>query len=239
MRKIMLIDDEPRIHETMKRLLLQNGYEFCGATEGEEGLALLAQEKPDLLLLDVMLPGVNGFDACRRIREEGRRIPIIFLSAKGDIVDKSVGFRAGGDDYVTKPFDPAEILLRIEANIRRHEDDIDFVRNRNRHDCIRIGEMEVRFDERRILMRGQEVNLTAREFDILAFLASKPEKVFTRNQIQEYIWGKESAQLRTNNVTVFIRKIREKIEHNPSEPEYLVTVQRFGYTIKSPDKLEC
>ena len=124
--KVMLVDDDESLHVLMRRIVEDAGYAFCAAFDGEEGLALLADEKPDLLLLDVMLPGMNGFDLCRWIREEGRRIPIIFLSAKCDIVDKSIGFKAGGDDYVTKPFNATELLLRIEANIRRHKDTIEF-----------------------------------------------------------------------------------------------------------------
>ena len=128
MYKVMVIDDEDNLRQALEQLLVSNGYAFCGARDAESGLELLASEHPDLLLLDVMLPGTNGFDLCARIREQGRRIPVIFLSAKCDIVDKSIGFRAGGDDYVTKPFDSTELLLRIEANIRRHKDTIDFAR---------------------------------------------------------------------------------------------------------------
>ena len=115
---------------------------------------MLAAEKPDLLLLDVMLPGMNGFDLCTRIRAEGRRIPIIFLSAKNDIVDKSIGFRAGGDDYVTKPFDATELILRIEAHIRRHKDTIEFARCTARDGSVTIGDLEVRFDEYQVLVQG-------------------------------------------------------------------------------------
>ncbi|MEG2531137.1 MAG: response regulator transcription factor [Raoultibacter sp.] len=225
----MLIDDEDNLHAAIEKLLVQNGYEFIGAKDGETGLTLLAEEKPDLLLLDVMLPGINGFDLCRQIREAGRRIPIIFLSAKCDIVDKSIGFKAGGDDYVTKPFNATELLLRIEANIRRHKDTIDFARCCNREGIATIGDLEVHFDEYQILVRGKPVSLTTKEFEIVAFLASNPGKVFTRNQIQEYIWGKGEADVKTNSITVFVRKIREKIEENPSEPKYLLTVQRVGY----------
>ncbi|MEG0015108.1 MAG: response regulator transcription factor [Raoultibacter sp.] len=229
MYKVMLIDDEDNLHAAIEKLLVQNGYEFIGAKDGETGLTLLAEEKPDLLLLDVMLPGINGFDLCRQIREAGRRIPIIFLSAKCDIVDKSIGFKAGGDDYVTKPFNATELLLRIEANIRRHKDTIDFARCCNREGIATIGDLEVHFDEYQILVRGKPVSLTTKEFEIVAFLASNPGKVFTRNQIQEYIWGKGEADVKTNSITVFVRKIREKIEENPSEPKYLLTVQRVGY----------
>ena len=186
-------------------------------------MEMLVAERPDLVLLDVMLPGMNGFDLCTRIRGEGRRIPIIFLSAKTDIVDKSIGFRAGGDDYVTKPFDATELLLRIEAHIRRHHDTMEFARCTNRDGSVTIGDLEVRFDE------GKPANLTTKEFEIVAFLATHPGKVFTRGQIQEYIWGEGEADVRSNSITVFVRKIREKIEANPSEPRYLLTVQRVGY----------
>ena len=230
MHKVMLIDDEENLQEAIERLLVQGGYAFCGARDAESGLALLATEKPDLLLLDVMLPGMNGFDLCTRIRAEGRRIPIIFLSAKNDIVDKSVGFKAGGDDYVTKPFNATELLLRIEANIRRHKDTIDFARSHNREGVARIGDLEVRFGEYEVRVKGYVVPLTTKEFEIVSFLAAHPGKVFTRGQIQEYIWGESNDGCKpTNNITVFVRKIREKIEENPSEPKYLLTVQRVGY----------
>lgn len=227
MYKVMLIDDEENLQRAMRELLMSNGYEFCGAANGEEGMKMLSLEHPDLLLLDVMLPGINGFDLCRKIREQGRRIPVIFVSAKSDIVDKGVGFRAGGDDYVTKPFDARELLLRIEANIRRHKDAIEFAHCTNREGIARIGDLEVRFDEYQVFVKGEPVTLTTKEFEIVAFLAANPGKVFTRSQIQEYIWG--DADQKSNSITVFVRKIREKIEENPSEPKYLLTVQRVGY----------
>lgn len=234
--KVLLIDDEENLHIAIKKLLEANGYVYCGARDGEEGLALLASEKPDLVLLDVMLPGINGFDLCHKIREQGRRVPIIFVSAKNDIVDKSIGFKAGGDDYVTKPFDSTELVLRIEANIRRHKDTIEFAHCRNRDGVAKIGDLEVRFDEYKVLVKGKPVPLTTKEFEILAFLAANPGKVFTRGQIQEFIWGEGEADVKSNSITVFIRKIREKIEENPSEPKYLLTVQRVGY--KMADEIE-
>ena len=223
MYKVMVIDDEDNLRQALEQLLVSNGYAFCGARDAESGLELLASEHPDLLLLDVMLPGTNGFDLCARIREQGRRIPVIFLSAKCDIVDKSIGFRAGGDDYVTKPFDSTELLLR------RHKDTIDFARCRNREGVARIGELEVRFGEYEVRVKGRPVALTTKEFEIVAFLAAHPGKVFTRSQIQEYIWGEGEVDAHSNSITVFVRKIREKIEENPSEPKYLLTVQRVGY----------
>lgn len=227
MYKVMLIDDEPILHTAIKELLVANGYAYCGAMNGEEGFALLKGEKPDLLLLDVMLPGVDGFDLCERIRKEGRRIPIIFVSAKSDIVDKRIGFKAGGDDYVTKPFDTTELLLRIEANIRRHQGSFDSAHNQK--GVMRTGDLEIRFDEHEVLVKGEAVRLTAKEFEIVALLAANPGKVFTRDQIQECIWGEGEADPKTNSITVFVRRIREKIEENPSEPTHLITVQRVGY----------
>ena len=229
MYKVMLIDDEESLHVSIEKLLTHAGYEYCGARDAESGMEMLVAERPDLVLLDVMLPGMNGFDLCTRIRGEGRRIPIIFLSAKTDIVDKSIGFRAGGDDYVTKPFDATELLLRIEAHIRRHHDTMEFARCTNRDGSVTIGDLAVRFDEYQVLVKGKPANLTTKEFEIVAFLATHPGKVFTRGQIQEYIWGEGEADVRSNSITVFVRKIREKIEENPSEPKYLLTVQRVGY----------
>ena len=184
MFKVMLIDDEGSIHGAIRKALEHEGYAYCGARDAEEGLALLETEKPDLLLLDIMLPGMNGFDLCGRIRAREREMPIIFLSAKSDIVDKSIGFRAGGDDYVTKPFDIAELLLRIEAHLRRRRDAIEFSRCTVREGTTSIGDLEIRFDAYQVLVKGKPANLTAKEFEIVAFLATYPGKVFTRGQIQ-------------------------------------------------------
>ena len=229
MYKVLLIDDEESVHVIVRTLLEDNGYAYVGARDAASGLAAIEREHPDLLLLDVMLPGKNGFDICSEIRARGRRIPVIFVSAKTDIVDKTVGFRAGGDDYVTKPFDTAELLLRIEAHIRRHKDAVDFAHCTSRDGIAAVGDLEVHFDEYRAYLAGKEISLTTKEFEILSLLIANPGKVFTRGQIQEYIWGKREVDEKSNSITVFIRKIREKIEENPSEPKYLLTVQRVGY----------
>ncbi|WP_139652596.1 response regulator transcription factor [Raoultibacter phocaeensis] len=226
--KIMLIDDDESLHVLIRRLTEEAGYRFCSAYGGEEGLKVLASEKPDLLLLDVMMPGMNGFDVCQTMREGGRRIPIIFLSAKGDIVDKSIGFKAGGDDYVVKPFSSDELLLRIEAHLRRHKSDLAFAKAITREGSNVTGDVEVCFNRYEVRLRGEKVDLTAKEFEILALLAASPGQVFTRAQIFEHIWG-EGSDVDENSITVFIRKIREKIEDNPSQPRYLLTVWRVGY----------
>jgi DNA-binding response OmpR family regulator len=208
---------------------LKNGnYKYIGAFNGEQGLQMLEREKPDLLLLDVMLPGANGFDLCAKIREDGRRIPIIILSAKGDIVDKSIGFKAGCDDYVVKPFNPDELILRIEANLRRHKEDLAFSKAVTRGGKQKIGELEIHFNRYEVFLAGNPVDLTSKEFEILALMMANPGQVFTRGQISEHIWGDDS-KVDENSITVFIRKIREKIEENPSQPHYLLTVWRVGY----------
>lgn len=226
--KIMLIDDDDSIHKLIKRIIEEAGYAFCAAHGGEEGLEVLSQEKPDLLLLDVMMPKMNGFEVCSRMRESGRRIPLIFLSAKGDIVDKSIGFKAGGDDYVVKPFSSEELLLRIEAHLRRHREDLAFAKAVSREGSNTTGDLEIFFNQYEVLLRGEPLDMTAKEFEILALLAANPGQVFTRSQIFEHIWGRES-DVDENSITVFIRKIREKIEDNPSQPKYLLTVWRVGY----------
>lgn len=226
--KIMLIDDDESLHVLVKRLMDDAGYVFCSAYGGEEGLRALAAEKPDLLLLDVMMPGMNGFDVCRQMREAGRRIPVVFLSAKGDIVDKSIGFKAGGDDYVVKPFSSDELMLRIEAHLRRHRDDLAFAKAVTRGGSNKVGDLEILFNQYEVRLRGQVVDLTAKEFEILALLAANPGQVLTRAQIYEHIWG-EGSEVDESSITVFMRKIREKIEDNPSQPRYLLTVWRVGY----------
>ncbi|MBR5474237.1 MAG: response regulator transcription factor [Lachnospiraceae bacterium] len=225
--KIMLIDDDENISLTVKHLMEKDGYEFCCASDGTQVFSMLETEKPDLLILDVMLPGINGFDLCREIREARYQMPIIFLSAKGDIVDKSIGFKAGADDYLSKPFVPQELSLRVEALLRR----VQTVAEESplaRKDVGRFGELEIFFNRYEARIQGKKVDLTSKEFEILAYMAAHPGQVFTRQQILEHIWGKEKDN-DINTITVFIRKIREKIEPNPAKPRYIQTVWRVGY----------
>lgn len=226
--KIMLIDDDAGIHVLMEQLFKSAGYEFCSALGGEEGIAMLSLEHPDLLLLDVMMPGLDGYEVCRRIRAQGRRIPVVFLTAKGDIVDKKTGYGAGGDDYVVKPFSSEELLLRVDAIIRRRRDDMAMQKALNREGSSKIGDLEVLYGSYEVRKRGEKLDLTSKEFEVLALLASNPGQVFTRDQIIEHLWGKEDGS-DTNSITVFVHKIREKIEDDPTKPVYLLTVWRVGY----------
>lgn len=228
MDKIMLIDDDPSLQLALQHLITDEGYDFCCAGDGREGLTLIEQERPDLLLLDVMMPGMNGYDVCTRLRERGHRVPIIFLSAKGDIVDKSIGFKAGGDDYLVKPFDNSELLLRIEAHLRRHKSDLAFARATAQNGYTTVGDLSISFGKYTVEKNRRALDLTSKEFEILALLAANPGQVYTRQQIYEYIWG-EGAVVDANSITVFIRRIREKIEDNASQPKYLLTVWGVGY----------
>ncbi len=234
--KVMFADDDADLRAVVERVMVEDGYTFCGASDGAEALSLFDKERPDLVILDIAMPGVDGFEVCQRLRKRGVRTPVIFLSAKGDIVDKSVGFRSGCDDYLTKPFSPLELSLRVEALLRRSGageggaavtlpcEALPGVSQGHMH----IGELEIDFDGYEVLVDGRPAKLTSKEFEIVALLASSAGKVFTREQILEHIWG-ETAGMDLRSVTVFVRKIREKIEPVPSEPRYLLTVWRVGY----------
>lgn len=232
MFKVMLIDDDESMRVLIEQIARRGGYEFCCAGNGEEGLAMLRAERPDFLILDVMLPDINGFEVCEIIRGEGRKVPIMFLTAKGDIVDKTIGFKAGADDYLVKPFQPEELLLRLNAHLRRRkcEHDRDRATRERRSDVFSVGDLEIHLGKYDVRLRGKSVALSSREIELLEVLASDAGSVFTRDQILEALWGsKEAAD--PNSITVMVRKIREKIEDDPSKPCYLNTVWRIGYKL--------
>ena len=226
--KVLFADDDEGMRTLVGHILEENGYEALIAKDGEEALRLFDQHHPDLVLLDVMMPALDGYEVCGRIRSRGLATPVIMVTAKGDIVDKSIGFKAGGYDYVVKPFSPDELLLRIEAHLRRHKDDLAFAKAVNREGSSTTGDLEVFFNQYEARLHGRKVDLTAKEFEILALLAANPGQVFTRQQIFAHIWGEDS-EVDESSITVFMRKIREKIEENPSQPKYLLTVWRVGY----------
>ena len=237
--KVMFADDDNDLRKVVERIMVEDGYEFCSAGDGTEVLSSIDAERPDIVILDIAMPYMDGFETCRRLRERGVAVPIIFLSAKGDIVDKSVGFRSGCDDYLTKPFSPLELSLRVEALLRRcaavprseaaaGDAASSAPANPGSQGLLRIGDLEIDFDGYEVRRDGQPIKLSSKEFEIVALLASSAGKVFTREQILEHIWG-ESAGMDLRSVTVFVRKIREKLEPVPSDPRYLLTVWRVGY----------
>lgn len=230
MTKVMLIDDDASMQVLIEQIVRRGGYDFCCASNGADGLAMLRAARPDFLILDVMLPDINGFEICEIIRGEGRKVPIMFLTAKGDIVDKSIGFKAGADDYLVKPFQPEELLLRLNAHLRRRERDREGAARDRRPEVFSVGDLEIHFGKYDVRLCGEAVALSSREIELLEVLASDPGAVFTRDQILEALWGsKEAAD--PNSITVMVRKIREKIEADPSKPRYLVTIWRVGYKL--------
>ncbi|MBQ9953986.1 MAG: response regulator transcription factor [Eggerthellaceae bacterium] len=232
MTKVMLIDDDESLQLLIGEIVRRDGYDFCCAGNGREGMAMLEREQPDFLILDVMLPDVNGFEICQTVRAQGCQVPIMFLTAKGDIVDKSIGFKAGADDYLVKPFQTEELSLRLQAHLRRQSQrtqSSDEGRVK-REGTYSVGDLELVFGKYDVRVRGQQVSLSSREFELLELLASDPGSVFTRDQILEHVWGSVEAA-DPNSITVFVRKIREKIEDDPSKPRYLITVWRVGYKL--------
>ncbi len=221
--KIMLVDDEVGIHAIVERIAHDSGYEYYEASGGEEAIGVFFETNPDLLILDVMMPDVDGFQVCRELRAKGCLVPIIFLTAKGDIVDKGVGFDVGGDDYIVKPFSPKELSMRIKAHLRRQQRSL-----QSAQDNIHAGDLTIEIKRRKVLIHGKPIELTPKEFLILMLMASHPGEVFTHEQLIEEVWGKEYVG-ETTSIAVFIRKIREKIEVDPSKPRYLQTVWRSGY----------
>lgn len=228
MAKIMLVDDEEQFHFALGSVAVRYGYEFCSALDGESGFKMMVEQRPDILLLDVMMPGVDGFEFLRMMRDQGRKIPVIFLSAKGDIVDKRTGFKAGCDDYLVKPFNMDELFLRIEALLRRVGSEGPLRASRSARGTVSVDNLVLDFSGHYAEKDGRDVGLTPKEFEILALLASNPGQVFTREQIYRHIWKEESLG-NHNSVTVLIRKIREKVENDPSNPKFLLTVWRVGY----------
>jgi len=223
----MLADDEESIRIVVEHIVTEDGYDFCYASDGAEALTIFDTERPDLVILDVMMPKINGFDVCTQLRKRDCKVPIIILSAKGDIVDKSVGFKAGADDYLVKPFSSMELSMRLEALLRRRESQIG-ISDEKRKEIVKFGDLEVFTNHYKVKLRGEKVDLTPKEFQILAYMARHPGEVFTREQLLAYAWGEDYVGELTS-IAVFIRKIREKIEDEPSKPKYLKTVWGIGY----------
>lgn len=229
--KILIADDERDICEAVRKIVERAGHTCFAVLDGALAMEAFERERPDVVILDVMMPEVNGFELCRQLRERDARVPIIMLSAKSDIVDKGVGFAAGCDDYIAKPFNSQELAMRIEAQLRRARLATagDEVPRRNRS-VVRLGDMEVRLNRNEVLVHGRYVNLTPKEFQIIAFLANHAGEVFSAQDIMANVWG-EAYRPDSASIAVFVRKIRSKIEDDPAKPRYLQTVWREGYRL--------
>ena len=223
-KKVLVVDDEKLIVKGIRFSLEQDGMEVDCAYDGEEALAAARKTEYDVVLLDVMLPKLTGFEVCQQIREFSN-MPIIMLTAKGDDMDKILGLEYGADDYITKPFNILEVKARIKAIIRRSGKKPP---EENHNRVITFGDMKVDCESRRVFIAGKEANLTAKEFDLLELLINNPNKVYSRENLLNIVWGYDyPGDVRT--VDVHIRRLREKIENNPSEPKYIHTKWGVGY----------
>jgi DNA-binding response OmpR family regulator len=221
---VLVVDDEPTIRDVVSRYLLRAGYRAEVAADGSEALSRAESMRPDLVVLDVMLPAPNGLEVLRRLRAESATSPaVILLTAKGEESDRISGLRLGADDYVVKPFSPAELVARVDAVLRRADPQPDLAA-----EPLRFGSLEIDRASRRVLVDGEEAPLTQTEFDLLAFLAEHPGQVFTRDQLMDSVW-RYPFYTDTSTVTVHVRRLRSKIESDPTSPERIETVWGVGY----------
>lgn len=226
--RVLIIDDEAVVSDVMARYLALEGYEIRTTGDGRDGLALSRSWQPDLVVLDLMLPGVDGLEVCRVLRSESR-IPIIMLTARGEEIDRIVGLEMGADDYVAKPFSPRELVARIKAVLRRTGEGAPATSR----EALRFSGLVVDGAGRSVEVAGERQNLTAKEFDLLHFLASHPGQVFTREQLMDSVWDYAYAG-DASTVTVHIRRLREKIETEPTRPRFIKTVWGVGYKFEAP-----
>lgn len=221
--KILVVDDDAKILKIVKHCLEKEGFGVVTAADGEEALSMVKKEQPDLVILDLMLPKLNGLDVCRNVTSE-YDIPVIILSAKGDELDRIVGLRMGVDDYLTKPFSPVELVLRVQAVIRR----VQGWQKQRTGRIVEYGVLRVDSGSRTVKVAGQAMQLTSKEFELLWLLVSNPQQVFSRMQLLNKVWHSDY-EGDENTVTVHIRRLREKIEPDPSTPIYVKTVWGVGY----------
>ena len=228
MSKILIIEDEVAIADLEKDYLELSGFEVAMEHTGDAGLERALTEEFNLVVLDLMLPGIDGFEVCRRIRDK-KDIPVIMVSAKKDDIDKIHGLGLGADDYMTKPFSPSELVARVKAHMARYNRLVNT--NQNNNDIIEIRGIRIDKTARRVYVEGEEKNFTTKEFDLLTFLAENPNHVYTKEELFREIWDMDSVgDIAT--VTVHIKKIREKIEGGSTKPQYIETIWGVGYRFK-------
>jgi DNA-binding response OmpR family regulator len=223
---VLVVDDEPTILDVVGRYMEHAGYETLRAADGPEALRLAAEHPPDLVVLDLMLPGIDGIEVMRQLHERpGPRIAVILLTARGEESDRLVGLRQGADDYVVKPFSPAELVARVGAVLRRVSPPDEEA------PPLEHGSLRVEPATRRAFVDGEELTLTMREFDLLAYLAMHPGRVYSRDQLMEAVWGEPFFE-DTSTVTVHVRRLRAKLGDDPAEPRFIETVWGVGYRLR-------
>ena len=225
--RILLVEDEPGLVLTVSDLLTAEGYEVESATDGPSGLSKATKSDFDLILLDVMLPGKNGFEVCRELRQQGRDTAILMLTAKGQVIDRVVGLKLGADDYLTKPFDPSELLARIEALLRR-------VRKESRIPVrtFRFGDVEADFERAEVFKGGQQVNLAAKELHLLRYLVDHRDRIVPREELLQKVW-EYASEAASRTLDVHVAWLRQKLEDNPQSPRYIQTFRGKGYRFTS------
>jgi len=228
MKKILVVDDEKKIVEIIKAYLEKEGYTVATAYDGKTALETVKAQHPDLLILDLMLPQVSGWDVCREIRRDST-VPVIMLTARDDVTDKIIGLELGADDYMTKPFDPKELVSRVRAVLRRTEIPP------QKKPLINIGEMTVDTEKRQVTLAGRNIELTALEFQLLLVMAENPGIVFSRMQLLDKAQG-EAYEAYERTIDSHIKNLRKKVEPNPDQPQYIITVRGVGYKVmETPD----
>ena len=228
-KTILIVEDDPNISELVQMYLEKEGYETETAERGDDALNLFKKNPPQIVLLDLMLPGMDGFEVCKKIREE-KNIPILMVSAKKDDIDKIRGLGLGADDYMTKPFSPSELVARVKAHMARYERLVG-TNQKQQNDIVEIRGIRIDKTARRVYVDGVEKTFTTKEFDLLTFLAEHPNHVFTKEELFREIWDMDSiGDIAT--VTVHIKKIREKIEKDTAKPQYIETIWGVGYRFK-------
>ncbi|MBI1763761.1 MAG: response regulator transcription factor [Acidobacteria bacterium] len=223
-KRILLVEDEPGLVLALTDLLLNEGYEFETTPDGLAGLSLASEGRFDLVILDVNLPGKNGFDVCRDLRQRGVTTPILMLTARGQIIDKVLGLKLGADDYLTKPFDSLELLARVEARLRTAPS----VAASSSSESFHFGAIAVNFPSTEVRRHGQAVELSAREFELLRFFIERPGITLSRQQLLQEVWGYAS-DIETRTVDVHVGWLRQKLEDDAKNPRHFLTVRGFGY----------
>jgi len=224
-KKILIVDDEPKIVEIVSAYIKREGWQTVVASDGESALTIAAREHPDLIILDLMLPKMSGWDVCRTLRQKSQ-IPIIMLTARDDVSDKIVGLELGADDYVTKPFDPKELVSRVRAVLRRTEGQSPTIKSQ-----LTIGELVIDTEKRTVHLQSQSVELTAMEFDLLRTMVENPGRVYSRLQLLERVQG-DAYEGYERTIDSHIKNLRRKIEPDPEHPRYIATVYGVGYKMK-------
>jgi len=227
--RILLVDDEKDIVDLLEEVLKKDGnYEIRKANTGEQALKICLEFQPEVIVLDIMLPDIDGLEICKRVREYSY-CSILFLSSRNDDIDKILGLACGGDDYITKPFSPREVVYRIKAQLRRQH--YQQAKADNPPLSLQIGPLNIQKESGRVFKNGKEIQLTGREFLLLTYLAENANRIISKEQLYEQVWG-EYSSICDNTIMVHIRHIREKIEDDPSNPKQLITVKGLGYKLR-------